>query len=72
MESIPYIKNNGVIIIEDTHTSFMNYKGFKNPSKYSFINFSLNLIENIHQVFYQVQMEINTYGVYRELVVLCN
>ena len=43
------MKNNGVIIIEDTHTSFMNYKGFKNPSKNSFINFSTNIIENIHR-----------------------
>ena len=39
MESIPYIKDGGSIIVEDTHTSFMNYKGFRNPSKNSFINF---------------------------------
>jgi len=49
MESINYINDNGVIIVEDTHTSYMNYKGFKNPSKYSFINFSLNIIENIQR-----------------------
>ena len=49
MESINHINDNGVIIVEDTHTSYMNYKGFKNPSKYSFINFSLNIIENIHR-----------------------
>ena len=49
MESIENIKNNEVIIIEDTHTSFMNYKGFKNPSKNSLIGFSTNLIENIHR-----------------------
>mgnify|MGYP001490550182 CR=1 FL=1 len=59
MESIPYIKNNGVMIIEDTHTSFMNYKGFKNPSKYSFINFSLHLIENIHQRNPMVKKDMN-------------
>jgi hypothetical protein len=49
MESIKNMKNNGVIITEDTHTSYMNYKGFKNPSKNSFINFSTNIIENIHR-----------------------
>ena len=49
MESVSHINDNGVIIVEDTHTSYMNYKGFKNPSKYSFINFSLNIIENIHR-----------------------
>ncbi len=49
MESINYIKRNGVIIVEDTHASFISYKGFKNPSKFSFINFSVNFIENIHR-----------------------
>ena len=49
MQSIPYIKNGGSIIVEDTHTSFMNYKGFKNPSKNSFISFSTKLIENLHR-----------------------
>ena len=49
MESIDHINKDGVIIVEDTHTSYMNYKGFKNPSKNSFINFSSNLIENIHR-----------------------
>ena len=49
MESFNHIKNNGVIIVEDTHTSYMNYKGFKNPSKSSFVNFSSKIIENIHR-----------------------
>ena len=49
MESFPFIRKGGLIIIEDTHTSYMNYKGFKNPSKNSFINFSNVLIENIHR-----------------------
>ena len=49
MESVNYINEGGKIITEDTHTSYINYKGFKNPSKYSFINFSSNLIENIHR-----------------------
>ena len=49
MESFNHINNNGIIIVEDTHTSYMNYKGFKNPSRNSFINFSTNIIENIHR-----------------------
>ena len=49
MESLKHMKNNGIIVIEDTHTSFINYKGFKNPSKNSFINFSTKIIENIHR-----------------------
>ncbi len=49
VESIKFIKDNGLIIIEDTHTSFMKKKGFGNPSNYSLINFSSSLIENIHR-----------------------
>tara|TARA_B100000902_G_scaffold325201_1_gene319711 strand:+ start:42 stop:863 length:822 start_codon:yes stop_codon:yes gene_type:complete len=49
MESFNYINDNGMIVVEDTHTSYMNYKGFKNPSKNSFINFSTHIIENIHR-----------------------
>tara|TARA_B100001123_G_C15292508_1_gene1017937 strand:+ start:608 stop:1456 length:849 start_codon:yes stop_codon:yes gene_type:complete len=49
MESIKFIKDDGKIIIEDTHTSYMKKKGFKNPSKYSFINFCFFLVENLHR-----------------------
>ena len=49
MESINYVNDGGMIIVEDTHTSFMRNKGFRNPSKYSLINFSSNIIENIHR-----------------------
>ena len=49
MESVKFIKDGGKIIVEDTHTSYMKKKGFKNPSKYSFINFTFQLIENMHR-----------------------
>ena len=49
MESINYINTGGMIIIEDTHTSFMRNKGFRNPSNYSLISFSTKIIENIHR-----------------------
>ncbi len=49
MESYEHIKPNGMIIIEDTHTSFMKKKGFKNPSDYSFINFSKLIVESLHR-----------------------
>ena len=49
VESINFIKPGGMIIIEDTHTSFMRDKGFKNPSNIFIpINFTTLLIENIH------------------------
>ena len=49
MESYNYIKPNGIIIGEDTHTSYMKKKGFKNPSSYSFISFCNYIIENLHR-----------------------
>ena len=59
METIENINKGGVILIEDTHTSFMNYKGFKNPSKNSFINFSFNIIENLHRRNPMVKKKMN-------------
>ena len=49
MESYNNINQNGVIVVEDTHTSYMKKKGFKNPSNYSFINFCNLIIENLHR-----------------------
>ncbi len=46
--SLPYIKNGGKIIVEDTSTSYIR-KEFNNPSKYSFINYSKNIVDNIHR-----------------------
>ena len=46
--SLPHIKNDGIIVVEDTHTSFIK-KQFNNPSKYSFINFCNVIISSIHK-----------------------
>ena len=48
VESIKYIKNNGMILIEDTHSSFMRDKAFRSHKKYSFINFCYLIIKGIH------------------------
>ena len=45
-ETIPYIKKNGVLIIEDVHASYMTK--FSNPSKYSLINFCKKLVDQIN------------------------
>ena len=49
MESYNYINQNGIIVVEDTHTSYMKKKGFKNPSSYSFVNFCNLIVENLHR-----------------------
>jgi hypothetical protein len=46
VNSLNNIRANGLIIIEDTHTSYLN--DFGNPSKNSFINFSKNIVDEIH------------------------
>lgn len=48
-ESINNIKNNGMIVIEDTVTSYLKKKGFNNPSMHSFINYCNLIIESIHR-----------------------
>jgi len=43
---IPNINNGGIIAVEDTHTSYM--KDFTVPKKYSFINFSKKIIDDVN------------------------
>ena len=62
VESIKFIKDNGLIIIEDTHTSFMKKKGFRNPSKYSLINFSTKIIESMHRRNPSIKKSLNIFS----------
>ncbi len=50
---IPNIKNGGMLITEDVHTSYL--KRFDNPSKYSFINFVKKTIDDINSLFPEVK-----------------
>ena len=43
------INNNGILVTEDTHTSYM--KEFNNPNKYSFIGFVKKCIDDINFTF---------------------
>ena len=64
LKCIPHIKNEGMLITEDTHTSYFN--NFGNPSKYSFINYSKNIIDSINSRFPGVYASKNIlkYAVY--------
>lgn len=44
---VPNIKDGGMLITEDVHTSYIKDKWY-NPSKYSFINYSKKLIDDIN------------------------
>lgn len=65
IKTIPMVNDNGVIIIEDVHTSYM--EKFLNPSKYSFINFTKYFIDVINDRFYSLNkiksMDVVKYNV---------
>ena len=46
VKSVPNINDDGILIVEDTHASYMTE--FGNPGKYSFINFSKKLIDDVN------------------------
>jgi hypothetical protein len=54
---IPHIKDGGMLIVEDTHASYMTI--FGNPSKYSFINYCKNLMDSINSRFPLVKISNN-------------
>ena len=43
---IPHIKNGGMLVVEDTHTSY--FADFGGPSQYSFISYAKNYIDGIN------------------------
>ena len=55
--SIPNINDGGMIVVEDSHTSYMNR--FGNPFKYSFINFSKFMVDKINYRFPNVSLKNN-------------
>ncbi len=49
VKCIPNIKDGGMLITEDVHSSYL--KRFGNPSKYSFINFVKKMIDDINSLY---------------------
>jgi hypothetical protein len=52
-KSISHIKNGGMLIVEDVHSSYM--VAFANPSKYSFINYAKYIIDCVNSRFPEVK-----------------
>ena len=46
---IPHVRDGGVLMIEDTHASYMDI--FGNPSRYSFMNFAKHVIDSVNTRF---------------------
>ena len=62
LKSIPNINDDGILMIEDTHTSYM--RKFSNPNKYSFINFTKKIIDDVnfkHPYLEQFKFSLNNY-----------
>lgn len=59
-QCIPAIKDNGLLVIEDVHTSYL--KEFGNPFRYSFINFAKHIVDAINSRFPQVTRAKNKYS----------
>jgi hypothetical protein len=49
-----------MLVTEDIHTSYGYFKGFGNPSRYSFINYAKSLIDSINSRSPYVQASRNT------------
>jgi hypothetical protein len=54
----PSIKDNGLLLVEDTHTSYMTQ--FGNPSKRSFMNFAFDIVDSINSRFPEVTASSNS------------
>lgn len=54
---IPFINDGGVMVVEDTHASYL--KDFGNPSKYSFISFFKGVIDYINSRFPAIGISSN-------------
>ena len=58
--SLPFINNNGLVVVEDTHASYLSE--FKNPSYFSFINYCNKIIESIHRRCTALNKKTNIYA----------
>tara|TARA_B100001564_G_C20589204_1_gene646999 strand:- start:503 stop:1267 length:765 start_codon:yes stop_codon:yes gene_type:complete len=47
---VPMIKDNGMLIVEDIHASYIKHNWY-NPSKYSFVNYTKKIIDDINTRF---------------------
>jgi hypothetical protein len=57
-QSAVHVNDGGLIVVEDTHTSYMSQ--FGNPSKYSFMNFAFDVVHSINNRFPAVKSSGNT------------
>lgn len=47
--TLPYIRDGGLLVVEDTHASY--YSEFGNPSRHSFVNFGKRIVDAVNSRF---------------------
>lgn len=57
-KAVPHIRDGGMLIVEDTHTSY--FTDFGNPSKYSFISYAKSLIDSVNSRYPSVSVSKNS------------
>lgn len=60
VQSLPHVRDGGLIVVEDTHTSY--FRDFGNPSPYSFISFAKRMADAINSRSPKVKAVRNDYG----------
>lgn len=55
--TVNYINDGGMLIIEDTHASYL--QSFSNPSKYSFIRYAYNLVDRMNYRYSPLSLKNN-------------
>jgi hypothetical protein len=58
-ESINNIKDGGILVVEDVHSSYM--ASFGNPSKYSFINYAKKIIDGVNSRYHSLEKQMHEY-----------
>jgi len=56
-KAIPHVKDGGMLIVEDVHTSYFRY--FGNPSRFSFVSYAKTLVDGINSRFPSVRASEN-------------
>lgn len=59
-KSVPFVNDGGLIVVEDTHTSY--FQEFGNPGRFSFISFAKRLVDSVNSRFPSVNDVKNKYG----------
>lgn len=59
-EALPFIKDDGLLVVEDTHSSYMN--SYFGPSHFSFVEFAKDIVDRIHTRFSAIKGQPDSFS----------